>query len=182
MADEKENFWLQECIEAFRKEDFDLLLKNAEVLEKAGADKNTARIYIGIVYYHKKMFEEAQKVFYSVYLKKFKEEKKEDENLLYYLALCNMYSGQFDRAIDILTKLEEKHPQNIDYKIMLYIAFNLAGDYAESSIVLIEALKSDDKTAVKTLEELLLKALENSELSGTAKVLLVELARNLKRD
>lgn len=181
MVNEQENFWLQECIDAFRKEDYDLLLKNAAALEKISADNSIARMYLGIAHYHKKMFEEARKIFYSIYLKKFKEEKKEDDDLLYYLALCSMYSGQIDRAIDILTKLEEKYPKDTDYKIMLYIAFNMSGNYGESTILLTEALITDEKRTVKTLEELLMKALENSNLSGTAKVFLVELVRNLKK-
>lgn len=181
MPNENERYWLQKCIESFRNNDHEGLLKNADELEKVSEDKFTPTMYRGIAYYHKKMFEDAQKIFYSIYLKKLVKERKEDDNLLYYLSLCDIYTNKLDRAIDLLTKLEEKYPKNIDYKIMLYLAFNLKGDFVSSSFELSEALATDEKSTVKTLEEMLLVALEHSELSGTAKVLLVEMVRKLRK-
>jgi len=183
MADKlspKEELWLQKCIEAFRNSDFDSLLKCAKELEAVSADPSTAMMYRGVAYYHQMKFEDARKIFYSIYLKKMMKEKKQDDNLLFYLALCDLYVGKYQAAVDALSRLEEKDQGNIDYKIMLYLAFQLNGEPVRGSIVLAEALAVDPKKTGEELEEMLMKSLEQSQVSPATKVMLVEMLRRLK--
>jgi len=183
MADQlspKEQLWLQKCIEAFRNNDFDSLFKAATELEAVSSDPSTALIYKGIALYHQKKFNDARKIFYSVYLKKMIKEKKQDDNLLFYLALCDLYMGKYQAAVDALSRLEEKDQGNIDYKIMLYLAFHLNGESVRGNIVLAEALAVDSKKTGEELEEMLMKSLEHSQISPATKILLVEMVRRLK--
>ena len=177
--DANERFWLQKCIDSFRNNDFDSLLKNSNELEKYTQDHSVPLMYEAIAYYHKKTFDKAKKIFYALYLKKFVKEKKQDKNLLYYLALCDLYAGNLDAAIDNLKKLKRKDPDNVDYLIMLYLALNIKGEVKSSTMQLAEALGLNSKKTVQTLEEILEIALQNSKLSGTAKVLIIELVRKL---
>jgi tetratricopeptide (TPR) repeat protein len=160
MPIDNEIFWLQKCIEAFRNSDYDSLLKNAEELEKNSKDRFTPVMYKGIAYFHKKMFNDACKVFYWLYLKKFSKEKNEDDGLLYYLALCSIYKNDTARAISLMEKLKKKHPENADYRLMHDLALKLNGG------------------AISAFQ--LRKTIDHRDLSGTAKVLLEELLKNLK--
>ena len=177
--DANERFWLQKCIDSFRNNDFDALLKNSNELEKYAQDPSIPLMYEAIAYYHKKNFNKAKKIFYALYLKKFVKEKKQDTNLIYYLALCDLYSGNLDSAVENLRKLKRKEPSNTDYSIMLYLALSIKGDVSSSTMQLAEALGINSKKTVQTLEEMLGIALQNSKLSGTAKVLIIELVRKL---
>jgi len=176
----KEQLWLQKCMEAFRNNDFDSLLKCANELEAVSRDPSTALTYRGIAYYHQRKFGEARKIFYSVYLKKMIGERKQDDNLLFYLALCDLYLGKYQAAVDGLSRLEEKDHKNVDYKIMLYLALQLNGEPVRGNIVLAEALATDRKKTGEELEEMLLKSLERSQVSPATKVVLVEIVRRLK--
>ncbi len=177
---EKERFWLQKCVEAFRAEDYDSLLKNALELENASKDQTDAIMYIGIAYFHKRMFIEARKAFYSLYLPKLTREKKTDPDVVFYLAMCDLYLGRLDSAIDILTKLEAKFPQNTDYKVMLYLAYHMKGDPERGTSELVEAFAMDPKRASETLENMMLKAMEEGKLSATSKVMIMGLLKKLK--
>ncbi len=177
---EKERFWLQKCIEAFRAEDYDTLLKNALELEKAGGDPATSAMYTGIAYYHKGMFAEARKTFYAMYLRQLTKEKHVDANVMFYLAMCDLYLERLDSAIQILKKLESKFPENVDYKVMLYLAFYMKGDPEDGDMELAEAFAINPKKAGETLEDMMLKAMEKSDLSGTSKVMIMQLLMKLK--
>ncbi len=177
---DKERFWLQKCVEAFRAEDYDSLLRNALELENASKDQASAVMYIGIAYFHKRMFIEARKAFYSLYITKLTKEKKTDPDVVFYLAMCDLYLGRLDSAIDILKKLEAKLPQNIDYKVMLYIAFHMKGDMENANSELVEAFAMDPKRAGETLDSMMLKAMENGRLSATSKVMIMGLLKKLK--
>jgi tetratricopeptide (TPR) repeat protein len=177
---EKERFWLQKCIEAFRAEDYDTLLKDAMELEKTSGDPSDAAMYVGIAYYHKMMFAEARKTFYAIYLREFVKEKRMDGNVMFYLAMCDLYLDRLDSAIQMLEKLEAKFPQNVDYKMMLYLAFYMKGDPQNGNFELAEAFAVDPKKAGDELENMLLKAMEHSKLSGTSKVMIMGLLKKLK--
>ena len=177
---EKERFWLQKCIEAFRAEDYDSLLRNALELEKAAGDPATSAMYVGIAYYHRGMFSEARKTFYAIYLRQLTKEKHVDANVMFYLAMCDLYLGRLDSAIQILKKLEAKFPENTDYKMMLYLAFYMNGEPENGNFELAGAFAVDPKKAGETLENMMLKALEHGKLSGTSKVLIMGLLKKLK--
>jgi lipopolysaccharide biosynthesis regulator YciM len=183
MVDElsdRERQWLEKCIGAFRNNDFDSLLKFSQELENVSKDPSTALTYRGIALYHQRRFKDARKIFYSVYLKKMMKEKTQDVNLLFYLALCDLYMKKYQAAVDALSRLEEKDHANIDYKIMLYLALYLNGEPVRGNLVLAEALAIDRKKTGEELEEMLMRALEHSQVSPAAKVLLVEIVRRLK--
>jgi tetratricopeptide (TPR) repeat protein len=178
--DERERLWLQKCIEAFRAEDYDALLKAAIELENVTSDPATASMYVGISYYHKGLFEKARKTFYDLHLMLLARERRTDPNIVFYIAMCDIYLGRVDGAITLLEKLEAKFPENVDYKMMLYLALYMKGDVEQGNLELAEAFAVDPKRAGETLEGMMLKALENLKLSGTSKVLIMQLLKKLK--
>ncbi len=178
--DERERFWLQKCIEAFRAEDYDALLKDAIELQKVTSDPATAAMYVGIAYYHKGMFAEAGKTFYAIYLRQLSRERQVDANIMFYLAMCDLYLGKLDSAIRTLEKLEEKFPENVDYKIMLYLAFYMNGEPENGNFELAEAFAVDPKAAGDELENLMLKVLGHGKLSATSKVLIMRMLKKLR--
>jgi tetratricopeptide (TPR) repeat protein len=177
---EHERLWLQKCIEAFRAENYDALLKAAVELENVTSNPATASMYVGIAYYHKGMFEQARKTFYDLHLMLLARERRTDPNVVFYLAMCDIYLGRVDGAIMLLEKLEAKFPENVDYKMMLYLALYMKGDVEQGNLELAEAFAVDPKRAGETLESMMLKALENLKLSGTSKVLIMQLLKKLK--
>jgi len=136
-------------------------------------------LYVAIAYYHKGMFAKARETFYAIHLMQLAKEKKTDPNVVFYLAMCDLYLGRVDGAILLLEKLEAKFPENVDYKIMLYLALYMKGDVEQGNLELAEAFAVDPKRAGESLQGLMLQALENSKLSTTSKVLVMQMLKRL---
>ncbi len=176
--DERANYLATKCKQSLEKGDYDSLLANAQQLEKLVDNKYLARFWQGTAYYYKKDFKKSAEFFYSLYLGNFKS-KKEDDSLLFYLAMNYLYLKRLNDSLIIFQKLEKKDQKNIDVKIMLYLNLYLLGDVDLAIAELSDALEIDRNKTVATLEKLITVALQKSSLKEETKHLIKELIKRL---